>query len=56
MMVTHSTRRWSRTSLRGHTSPVTRSLEASPEPSAAQKRPGNICASVAMAWPMIAGW
>jgi hypothetical protein len=52
MTVTHSTNRWSRSSLRGHPSAGTRSLEASPDPSAAQKRPGNICASVAMACAM----
>ena len=36
--------------------PVTRSLLASPEPSAAQNRPGNMLARVAIAWAMIAGW
>ena len=56
MTSTHSMRRWSRISLRGHTSPVTRSLDASPDPSAAQNRPGNICASVAIAWAMMTGW
>ena len=56
MTSTHSRRRASRTSLRGQTSPVTRSLVASPEPRAAQNRPGNMLDSVAIAWAMIAGW
>jgi hypothetical protein len=32
------------------------SFEASPVPSATQNRPGNMAASVAEAWAMIAGW
>ena len=40
----------------GHRSPVTCSFTASPEPSAAQKRPGNMSASVAIAWAVTAGW
>jgi hypothetical protein len=53
---THSSRRASRVGLSGHRSPVTCSLSASPEPSAAQNRPGNISPSVAMAWAVITGW
>ena len=56
MTSTHSSRRASRTSLRGQTSPVTCSLLASPEPSAAQNRPGNMLASVAIACAVMAGW
>ena len=36
--------------------PVMCSLDASPVPSATQKRPSYIAARVAMAWAMIAGW
>jgi hypothetical protein len=53
---THSRSRALRTSLCGHGSPVMCSLLASPVPSAAQKRPGYMAASVPMAWAMIAGW
>ncbi len=56
MTSTHSSSRASRTSLRGQTAPVTRSLLASPEPSAAQNRPGNMLARVAIAWAVMAGW
>ena len=56
MTSTHSTSRASRTSLRGHASPVTRSLLASPDPRAAQKRPGNMLARVAIPCATIAGW
>ncbi len=56
MTSTHSASRASRTSLRGQAAPVTRSLLASPEPRAAQKRPGNMLDRVAMAWAVIAGW
>ena len=45
-----------RTSLRGQTSPVMCSLDASPVPSAVQNRPGYIADSVAIACAMIAGW
>jgi hypothetical protein len=53
---THSRSRALRTSLRGQASPVMCSLLYSPVPSAAQKRPGYIVASVLMAWAVIAGW
>ena len=56
MTSTHSRSRALRTSLRGHGSPVMCSFDASPVPSATQKRPGYIAASVALAWAMIAGW
>ena len=56
MTSTHSSSRASRTSLRGQAAPVTRSLLASPEPSAAQNRPGNMLARVAIAWAVMAGW
>ena len=35
---------------------MTCSFEASPDPSATVRRPGNISPSVAMAWAMITGW
>jgi hypothetical protein len=56
MTSTHSRSRASRTSLRGHPSPVMCSLEFSPLPSATQNRPGNIAPSVPMACATIAGW
>ena len=56
MTSTHSRRRSSLMDLRGQPVPVTRSLLASPEPSAAQKRPGNIWPRVAIAWATITGW
>ena len=56
MTSTHSRRRALRVALSGHGAPVMCSLEASPLPSATQKRPGYISASVAAAWAMIAGW
>ena len=56
MTSTHSRRRALRVALSGHGSPVMCSLDASPVPSATQKRPGYISASVAAAWAMIAGW
>ena len=43
MISTHSTQPLVAIALRGHASPVTRSLDVSPEPSATQNRPGNIC-------------
>ena len=56
MTSTHSRSRCVRTSLRGHPSPVMCSFEASPVPSATQKRSGNIAVRVAAAWATIAGW
>jgi len=56
MIATHSRRRASRTSLRGHPWPVMCSFTASPEPSATQKRPGNMAPSVAAACATMAGW
>ncbi len=53
---THSRSRRLRRSLRGHPAPVMCSLLASPVPSAAQNRPGNIAPSVPIACAMIAGW
>ena len=53
---THSSKRASRSALDGHGSPVTCSFSASPEPRAAQKRPGNSSPSVAIACAVIAGW
>ncbi len=56
MTSTHSSSRACRSGLGGQRSPVMCSLTASPDPSAIQNRPGNIAASVAEAWAMIAGW
>ena len=56
MISTHSSSRASRVALSGHRSPVTCSLAASPDPSAAQNRPGYISARVAIAWAATAGW
>jgi hypothetical protein len=56
MTATHSSSRRSRAALSGQGSPVTCSFSASPDPSAAQKRPGYISASVAAAWAVMAGW
>ena len=53
---TQSRSRASRSGLDGHGSPVTCSFRASPLPSAAQNRPGNISSSVAIAWAVITGW
>ena len=56
MTSTLSASRALRSSFAGHGSPVTCSFIASPLPSAAQKRPGNISSSVAIACAMITGW
>ncbi|CPU60850.1 Uncharacterised protein [Mycobacteroides abscessus] len=56
MTSTHSRSRASRSAFVGQRSPVTCSFIASPEPSAAQNRPGNIAPSVAIACATIAGW
>jgi hypothetical protein len=56
MTSTHSPRRFRRSALSGHGSPVIRSFIASPVPSATQNRSGYIEASVAAAWATIAGW
>ncbi len=56
MTSTHSRSLRLRTGFGGQRSPVMCSLDASPVPSAIQKRPGNIWQSVAAAWAMIAGW
>ena len=53
---THSRSRASRSAFPGQRSPVTCSFSASPDPSAAQNRPGNISASVAIACAITAGW
>jgi hypothetical protein len=55
MTSTASRSRVSRTSLGGQGSPVMCSLIASPEPRAAQNRPGYISAMVAIAWAATAG-
>ena len=55
MMSMHSRSRRLRRSLRIHSPPVTCSLEFSPVPSAAQKRPSYMAPKVAMAWAMITG-
>ena len=55
MMSTLSSSRALRSSLDGQGSPVTCSFIASPLPSAAQNRPGNISSSVAIACAMITG-
>ena len=56
MMSAHSMSLRSRSSFRGHPSPVTCSLMASPEPRAAQNRPGNISPSVPIACAVMTGW
>ena len=53
---THSSSRRVRVSLSGQASPVMCSLDASPLPSATQKRPGNITPRVAIFWASTAGW
>ena len=55
MIATASARRALRRALSGQGWPVMASLIASPLPTASQKRPGYICASVAAAWAMTAG-
>ena len=52
---THSPSRRVRVALSGQPPPVMCSLDASPVPSATHSRPGNISASVAAAWAMMAG-
>src|SRR3954447_26538735 len=56
MTSTHSRSRASRTSLRGQRPPVMCSLLNSPEPSAAQNRPGYMAPSVPIACATTAGW
>ena len=56
MTSTHSRSRALRSGFGGQRSPVMCSFDASPEPRHTQSRPGNISASVAIAWAMIAGW
>jgi len=55
MISTHSWSRTFRSAFVGHFSPVMPSLSSCPLPTAIQRRPANICASVAPAWASSAG-
>ncbi len=57
MTSAHSRSRSIRTALTGQAAPVTCSFRAWPLPSATHgKRPGNIAATVAIAWAEMTGW
>jgi hypothetical protein len=56
MTSTHSRSLAARSRFAGQRAPVTASFNASPLPTASQKRSGYISASVAAACAMIAGW
>jgi hypothetical protein len=56
MIPEHSSRRALRSAFSGQGRPVMSSLSPCPLPSASQKRPGNIPASVAAARAKMVGW